>query len=252
MNGDPTEFRRVPIEPVDCLMRAGSLTGDQYWLFVGICFVGVLIGSLAPLGILMGPMMCGIYLCYFGRERGYRATFELLFKGFDYFVESLIATLIMVGVIMVVVVSLCILMFVGFFAFAASQAGRGADDEAVMAMFAMMGLFYLLILLLSLLIQVFFFFTYPLIVDRRLKAIPAITTSMRASMANFAGVLGLVLLNGLIGLLAALCCYVPVLFVLPICLGANVLAYRKVFPTIPTPPPPGARSRVVACRRGSR
>ena len=83
MNGDPTEFRRVPIEPVDCLMRAGSLTGDQYWLFVGICFVGVLIGSLAPLGILLGPMMCGIYLCYFGRERGYRATFELLFKGFD-------------------------------------------------------------------------------------------------------------------------------------------------------------------------
>lgn len=146
--------------------------------------------------------------------------------------ESLIATLIMVGVIMVVMVPLGILMFVGFIAFAANQGGRGADDEAVMGMFAMMGLFYLLILLLSLLIQVFFFFTYPLIVDRRLKAIPAIKTSLRASKANFAGVLGLVLLNALIGLLAALCCYVPVLFVLPICLGASMLAYRKVFPTM--------------------
>lgn len=237
MNAAPTEFRRVPIQPVDCLKGAGGLMGDQYWLFVGICFVGILIGSSAPFGLLLGPMMCGIFLCYLGRERGYWATFELLFRGFDYFAESLIATMIMVGVILAVIAPLYILILAGFLVLVIGRVGRGPNPEAAMWIFAMMGTCYLLMLVLSLLVQVFFFFTYPLIVDRRLKAIPAIKASLRASKANFGGVLGLVLLNALIGLLAALCCCVPVLFVLPICLGSQVVAYRKVFPAIPPTPP---------------
>jgi uncharacterized membrane protein len=130
---------------------------------------------------------------------------------------------------MAVMVPLYILFFVGFIALAVGQGGQ-PDEESVMRMFALMGGVYLLLLLLSLLIQVFFLFTYPLIVDRGLKAVPALKTSFRACWANFPGVLGLVLLNGLIGLLGALCCYVPLVFALPICFGATVLAYRKVFP----------------------
>ena len=29
---------------------------------------------------------------------------------------------------------------------------------------------------------------------------------------------------------ASLCCYFPILFVLPITFGSNIIAYRKVFP----------------------
>ena len=230
MNDENAHFQQVPIEPVKCLQDAGRLMGDQYWLFVGICLVGVLIGSAVPLGILMGPMMCGIYLCYLKRSRGERVTFEMLFKGFDYFIESLIATLIVVGIMLVVLIPLYLVMMVLMFASIGASGHGGPPDAPPAGFFAVFGLFYGLILLLSIAVGVFFIFVYPLIVDRGMKAVPALKTSFRAALANLGGALGLVLLNTLIGTLATLCCYVPVIFVLPVCFGAVFLAYRKVFP----------------------
>lgn len=229
MNEGSVEFRRVPIRPVDCLRQAFDLLREQYWLFVGICAVGILIGSAVPLGILMGPMMCGIYLCYFKRLRGERVTFELLFKGFDYFLESLIATLIVLGAMMVIIVPMYLLFFVAFITLVAS-AGQGAEERVSIGFFGLVGVVYLLILVLGILVGTFFAFVYPLIVDRGLKAVPALKTSFRAVMANLGGMLGLVFLSSAIGLLAACCCYLPVFFVLPITFGATTLAYRKVFP----------------------
>src|SRR6185436_7088939 len=60
--------------------------------------------SVAPLGILMGPMLCGVYLCLFARMRGERIGFDLLFRGFEHFVPSLIATLIQMVPMMLVIV----------------------------------------------------------------------------------------------------------------------------------------------------
>jgi hypothetical protein len=229
VNETSVEFRRVPIRPIDCLTGAVDLLREQYWLFVGICAVGILIGSAVPLGILMGPMMCGIYLCCFTRLRGERVTFELLFKGFDYFLESLIATLILVGAMMVIIVPLYLLFFVGFIALATS-ARQGGEKEVLVGFFGLLGVVYLLILVLGLLVGTFFAFVYPLIVDRGLTAVPALKTSFRAVLANLRGMLGLVFLSSVLGLLAACCCYLPVFLVLPITFGATTLAYRKVFP----------------------
>ena len=68
------------IEPIDCLSRAGRLVGEQYWLFVGITVVAVLIFSAVPL-VLNGALMCGIFMCFMARERGERVRFEELFRG---------------------------------------------------------------------------------------------------------------------------------------------------------------------------
>ena len=70
---EPTEsgeFRRISARPIERLTEAKQMLGDQYWLFVGICACGMLIGSIVPLGILMGPMMCGMYLCFRYRMNG--------------------------------------------------------------------------------------------------------------------------------------------------------------------------------------
>ena len=91
---DLPEFSRKAVEPVACIKAGWSLIRNQYWLFVGLSVVGVLIGSVVPFGILMGPMMCGIYLVLLEHMRGRPIEFGMLFKGFDYFVESLIATLL--------------------------------------------------------------------------------------------------------------------------------------------------------------
>ena len=53
------------VQPVECIKAGWELIKSQYWLFVGMTVVGIIIGSVVPLGILMGPMMCGIYLALF-------------------------------------------------------------------------------------------------------------------------------------------------------------------------------------------
>ncbi len=240
MGTNPVEFQRTPIRPLDCLTESKQLMGDKYWLFFGISVVGTLIGSFVPLGILMGPMMCGIYYCFFRRMRGEHVEFGMLFKGFDYFVESLLATLILVGVMMVVMLPMYCVFFAGFMGFAAHTEQGGGDGRvvthmelpAMSAMLGTMGVFYVLVLLFSLVAGVFFAFVYPLIVDRGLKAVPALTTSFRAAWANLGGMLGLMGLLFLISLVASACCYLPALFVMPFNLAALALAYRKVFPGI--------------------
>ena len=53
----------------------------------------MLIGGAVPV-VLIGPMMCGLYLCLFAKMRGEPVEFGMLFKGFDYFVQGLVAAAI--------------------------------------------------------------------------------------------------------------------------------------------------------------
>src|SRR6185503_13372569 len=105
-------FRRGAVQPVECLKAGWNLVSDQYWLFVGMCAVSMIVGSAVPLGILMGPMMCGVYLTCFRKRRGLPIEFGTLFKGFDYFGQSVIAALLHVIPITVIVVVAYIFMYV--------------------------------------------------------------------------------------------------------------------------------------------
>src|SRR5262245_9056352 len=88
-------FRSGVVRPIECVRGGWELIKGNYWLFVGVTLVGTLLAYFAPLGILVGPMLCGIYYCFNRKQRGQPVKFEMLFKGFDYFVQSLIATLLM-------------------------------------------------------------------------------------------------------------------------------------------------------------
>jgi hypothetical protein len=217
--------RRVSIESIELLKQAKEMLGDQYWLFVGMTFLGLLIGQAAPLGILLGPMLCGLYLCYMQQAGGKPVGFELMFKGFDYFTESLIATLIAMGVSLVVTLPVGI---IGFVIFVATMAAT--DGEAAPFMFALFPFMYLAMLGLMILATMPFLFTYPLIVERGLRAIPAIKTSWTGVKANFGGLLRMVLLYTLISIIASCFCYIPAILFLPLSIGGIFLAYRQIFP----------------------
>jgi hypothetical protein len=58
-------YNRKAVDPVACIKAGWELVKPQYWLFVGMTFVAFFIGSAVPFGILMGPLMCGIYLTCF-------------------------------------------------------------------------------------------------------------------------------------------------------------------------------------------
>jgi uncharacterized membrane protein len=230
MSQNLPEVHRVSIKPVECLKEGYALIKDQYWLFLGITVVGLLIGGAVPV-VIIGPMMCGIYLCLLQRMRGEEVKFETLFKGFDFFMPSLIASLIQFVPIIILVFGSYILFFVMFIGLAASQGGSGGGNPAAaLGMMVIVFLFVIFILIMSVLIQALFIFMYPLIVDKKLSGMDAVKTSFSAVRANLGGVFGLVLLNLGVTLLGVLCCYVGVFFVVPVTMASHAVLYRKVFP----------------------
>jgi hypothetical protein len=255
---DPLAFNRGVVRPIECLRGGWQLIKDEYWLFLGITLVGVLIASVAPMGILMGPMFCGIYLCLLRRWNGQAVTFDRLFKGFDYFLPGFIVTLIMMVPMMVVMIGAYIVFFAAMFTLMGQQPRGGPPDPAFgMYMMALMAVFFVVIMLFSTQLQALLLFSLPLIVDREVSGLDAVRLSIRAVFANLGGVLGLVLLTMLLGFVGLFACYVGAIFVLPISFAANTIAYRQVFPSrldmaetepdpglwgVEPPPPAGPRS----------
>ena len=240
---DLPEFRRKAVEPVVCIKAGWKLIKNQYWLFVGITAVGILVGSVVPFGILLGPMMCGIYLTLFKAKRGQPIEFGDLFKGFDYFADSLIATLLHLVPVLVVFVPSYIVFYIGLF-FLMPRNGE-PDPGALFGFFGLFAVFWLVMMVLLILVSVGFTFAYPLIVDRRLSGLNAVKLSIKAGMANFWQLLGMLLLNGLFSFVGLLFCYVGAFLVLPLGFAAIATAYEQVFgladgdvqPNLPPPPP---------------
>jgi uncharacterized membrane protein len=197
---------------------------------MGITLLGLIIGTSVPFGILQGPMMCGIYLCLFALERGERVELGMLFKGFDHFVQSLIATLVHMVPMMLMFFPVSMAVFFLFALNVSTAHGRAAEPTLsgplVLGLVLVGALFMLLFFALSALLL----FAYPLIVDQRLSGWDACRTSARAVLGNAGGVGVLFFLNLALGLVGVLLCYVGVIPVLPIGFAAMAAAYRRVFP----------------------
>lgn len=245
MSTSQIEFRRNVVQPVECIKEAYALVRDQYWLFVGICAVGLLVASAVPFWILMGPMMCGIYLTLFKQMRNEPFEFGLLFKGFDFFGPSLVATLLHMLPIMAIVVPAYIIFYFGFI-FSIVAQGNEPNPAAMLVVMGLFGIFWLVMFIIIIFISIGFTFSYTLIVDRKLQAMDAIKLSFKAAMANFWGILGMTLLTGLLTFVGLMACYVGAFLAFPIQYGAIAVAYKRVFglsdPTqlvsnLPPPPP---------------
>ena len=240
-------FRRNAVEPVQCIKDGWAMVKDQYWLFVGMCLVGVVIGSAVPMGILMGPMMCGIYLAFFKKRRGEPIEFGTLFKGFDFFGPSVIATLLHTVPIIAIAIPAYFFFYVSL---VLSMAAQGATDEpnpaAMLSVFIMFGIFWVVFLAIVLIISIGFTFSYPLITDRKMQGFDAVKLSFKAAMANFWRLLGMVMLSFVMSIGGMLLCYVGAFLVIPISYAAIAAAYEQVFglhnpnevvSNLPPPPP---------------
>ena len=230
---------------MQCIKGGWELIKSRYWLFVAMSLVSLLIGSAVPLGILLGPMMCGLYLSFFKVRRGESIEFGTLFKGFDFFGQSIVATLLHIIPIVAIVVPAYLLFYVSIFV---SMAAQGGDEPNPAAVFGVMGfvmLFWVAVMIVILIISIGFTFAYPLIVDRKLQGFDAVKLSFKAAFANFWRLLGMLLLTAILNILGVLACYVGLFFVLPISYAAVAKAYEQVFglsdgfemSNLPPPPP---------------
>ena len=230
MTANHLEIRSGVVRPIACYQAGWALIKDQYWLFLGVSVVGMIIAGAVPFAILMGPMMCGEWKCLLAKSRGQKATFEMLFKGFDHFLQSLIACLIMIVPALLVTIPLTLLMW-GTMIFSFSHGGDPGSDpgQALLRVLPLLVLMIGVMMILSLVLGALFLFTFPLIVDRGLGGFEAVKTSATAVVRNLGGVLGLVFLNLLLSCLGALLCYVGAFFVMPFSFAAMLAAYRAVF-----------------------
>jgi len=230
MTPDLPAFAKVSISPIAYLQESWARVKGQYGVFLGITVVGMLLGGAVPLGILLGPMLCGIYFCFRTQAQGGRVTFDQLFKGFDFFSEAFLASLLMVVANMVVLLPLMLVLFFGLFATALGGAmGHGAEKAMPFMGCFLFGAFFLVVMLVSAIISLLFTFTFPLIMDRQMKGLDAVKLSLHAAMANFGGLFLLALVNGLLSFAGLLCCYVGAFLVLPITLGTHWICYERVF-----------------------
>jgi uncharacterized membrane protein len=227
------------VRPWTCLSEGWQLIKDDYWLFLGIAFVGIFIAQIVPFAILVGPAMCGIHICMLRRERGIPVRFELLFDGFHYFFNSLIATLIIAVPEVIIGVLIWLMMHVaaaGFVIFVVGpnppnpNAPQLPDPEVGIAMMVGGAAAIAILIVLAILVQVFTFFTYPLIVDKELSGWDAIRVSCWAARANFGGLVGVVLLQIALSLVGVALCCIGGFFIVPLDLAIVAIAYRHVFP----------------------
>ena len=245
MTPEKFDFRVGVIKPVECIKEGWALIKDQYWLFLGITIVAMLIGGAVWI-VLLGPMMVGLFLCLLERLAHRPFEFGLLFKGFDHFVPGLIATLIKVVPIIIIMVPFYFIMFATLMTQMPQEPHPSPEDMSrfMGSFFGVELIFIVVVMVVSICIEIFFMFAYPLIADRKLSGMEAVKLSIKAGKANFGGILGLLLLNALLGMLGVLLCVVGVYFYLPISFAAQAVAYRRVFPEtrqpFPSPPPPPA------------
>jgi uncharacterized membrane protein len=225
------EIRKVNVNPIELFKRGYALLGDQYWLFLGIAFIAILIGSAVPFGLLMGPMLVGVFICLLHRERGQRVEFGTVFRGFDQFMDSFIATLIMVGASLLLMIPLVIFMLIMILTpiIRAAQNGQKPPEPDMLTILLM----YPLIILVSVIIYVPFLFTFQLIADRKLKGSQAVMLSARAAWKNLGGIVWFLFVLMCLSILLMIMCYLPALLFMPISLASMFVLYRDIFPLEP-------------------
>ena len=230
------EFKTGIINPIEVYKEAWEMIKDQYWIIFAITFVGIVVGGAVPL-ILIGPMMCGIYLVLLRKHEGRPADFGVLFKGFDYFLPGLILAIIITVPLIVFIVAIY-LPLVGI----ALAAPNLNESELLMFIGGTIAV-ELVVALIMVCLHTLLIFAFPLVVDKKLSAIPAIKLSARAVWHNLSGVAGLFAVGFVVAIIGYLMLCIGIYLVLPLILAATLVAYRKVFPGQPTnfnPPPPGA------------
>lgn len=221
MNGP--EFQRGVVRPIECVKEGFELIKSDYWLLFAIWLIGGLISSVSLL-IASGAMTCGTFYCFLRKIDGETVTLDDLWKGMRWFLPGLIVMVIIVVPIIVVygVIYLPIII--------SAVMGSHLSQDELLAM--LLGAFAvdLVLIVIMICVHTLIIFAFPLIVDRDLGAVKAMTTSARAVFGNLAGVAGLLGVNFLLTLAGQMALCVGIYFVIPIIIAGNVVAYRKVFP----------------------
>ena len=195
-------MNKVEVKFSEWIQRGFELFKQNAVLLILVSLIGGII-SACTLGILSGPMFAGVILVTLALldKKEPKPEIGTLFKGFDYFVQSLLYT-------MVVFVVVVLLNFVLGFIPCVGQ---------ILSIFVSVAAGALLM------------FTMFLITDRKMEFRAAIMESVNVVKSNFWPFLGFGLVAHVIGSIGMVVCCIGVFITLPICTCILAVAYRDVF-----------------------
>jgi uncharacterized membrane protein len=156
--------------------------------YVLLALIFLVLSSAVPV-ILQGPMIAGLHIFTMKKLMGRRAEFADLFTGFNYFVPTLVASIV-----------------IGLFVFAGTLA----------------------CIIPGLVVAAMYKFTYLFIVDKRMDFWPAMQASHAVVKRDYAGFTLFLILMALVNILGALCCIVGLLVSIPVTFAAITVAYKEI------------------------
>lgn len=217
------EINTGVIRSVECMKEGWELIKQDYWFFFAITLVGMLIGGIS-MYVLVGAMVCGIFYCYLRKIDGKTVSFDELWKGFQWWLPGLIATIIMV-VPMFIVLGFIYAPFIA----AAVMGSKLSESELIGLLLGAIAI-DLVFIVVMICFHTLLMFTFPLMVDRNLGAFEAMKTSAKGVWKNLGGIAGFYGVAFVLSLIGGLACGIGTYFVMPIILAGTAIAYRKIFP----------------------
>jgi len=165
-----------------------ALVKTDFWNYILVAVVSTIVSSLLPI-VLQGPMIAGFHIFTMKKLTNRRAEFADLFTGFNFFVPTLVATLL-------------ISIFVGLGTIACIIPG--------------------------LVIAAMYKFTYLFIVDKRMDFWPAMQASHAIVKQDYFGFTMFLLALAGVNILGFLCCIIGVFVTIPITYAAITIAYHEI------------------------
>jgi len=185
--------------PAPWTPRAGVKASAGRWIGEGWALVKADLGSYIVISLLFailngvpliqGPLIAGFHIFTMKKLMGRNAEFADLFKGFNYFIPTLVASLL-----------------IGVFVFAGT----------------------LLCLIPGLVVAAMYKFTYLFIVDKRMDFWPAMQASHAVVKNDYFGFTMFLILAFLVNVLGFLCCFVGLLVTIPLTFAAITVAYKEI------------------------
>jgi uncharacterized membrane protein len=181
------------VAPVGIKAAPGRWIGEGWELVkadLGNYILMALVFSLlSSVPLIQGALIAGFHIFTMKKLMGRPAEFADLFKGFNYFVPTLVASLL-----------------IGLFVFGGT----------------------LLCFIPGLVVAAMYKFTYLFIVDKRMDFWPAMQASHAVAKNDYFGFTMFLLLMALVDLLGVLCCVIGLFVALPVTFAAITVAYKEL------------------------
>jgi uncharacterized membrane protein len=181
--------------PAGVQARPGTWVGQGWQMvkadigtFMLLTIVFAVLNTMVPM-ILQGPLIAGFQIFCMKKLLNRRTDFADLFKGFNFFVPALVASLL-----------------ITLFTFCGT----------------------LVCIIPGLVVAAMFNFTFLFIVDKRMDFWPAMQASHAVVKSDYFGFTMFLLLMVLVDILGALCCIVGLLVAFPVTVAAITVAYQEI------------------------